>query len=225
MFVRQQAKKLGLPSIEDPHAISNVPLIEIKEKLPEVFSKEELFLEQIFDSDAKNYHAWSHKIWLVERYCLWNEDAHMDFVDKMLDQDPRNNSVWSYRYFIKMGRVRSSALKAGRSMAEQWKENALGLVEGECMYVLLVRLRDNYDNEAAWAYLRGFLATSEKEAEESLTTNAKRWNMAELGGVTAILDTWEQDLIDFQTSTATNVDPEMLMRVECLSKNRFYFHT
>ncbi len=103
----------------------------IKEALPEVFAKEELFLEQIFDSDAKNYHAWSHKIWLVERFCLWNEDAHMDFIEKMLDQDPRNNSVWSFRYFVKMGRVRAAAVKAGRTMDAGWPEEALGVLAWE----------------------------------------------------------------------------------------------
>ena len=26
------------------------------------------FLEEIFDSDRKNYHAWSYRIWLIERF-------------------------------------------------------------------------------------------------------------------------------------------------------------
>ena len=26
------------------------------------------FLAEIFDSDAKNYHAWTYRIWLVERF-------------------------------------------------------------------------------------------------------------------------------------------------------------
>ena len=26
------------------------------------------FLDEIFDSDRKNYHAWSYRIWLIERF-------------------------------------------------------------------------------------------------------------------------------------------------------------
>ena len=56
------------------------------------------FLQEIFDSDRKNYHAWSYRIWLIERFQLWTDE--MDFVEQMLGLDSGNNSVWSYRYFI-----------------------------------------------------------------------------------------------------------------------------
>lgn len=113
----------------------------------------------MFDSDAKNYHAWSHKIWLIERFELWSEPCHLAFAEEMLDADVRNNSVWSFRYFL-----------VNRSEAFS-KE----LVERECRYVIEKRLPDDWRNEAAWAYLRGFLATTEKEAADSRSSNAKRW--------------------------------------------------
>ena len=74
----------------------------MKDELESVFLNENLFLHQIFKSDSKNYHAWSHKVWLVERYELWNDSQHISFIDKMLDDDVNNNSVWSFRYFIIM---------------------------------------------------------------------------------------------------------------------------
>ena len=61
-------------------------------------STERAFLDAIFDSDRKNYHAWSYRIWLIERFQLWEDE--IDFVDQMLSLDRGNNSVWSYRYFI-----------------------------------------------------------------------------------------------------------------------------
>jgi hypothetical protein len=67
-----------------------------------VFDSELAFLDAIFESDSKNYHAWSHKVWLVERYELWADPCHLEFAEEMLDQDVQNNSVWSFRYFIKM---------------------------------------------------------------------------------------------------------------------------
>ena len=57
-------------------------------------------MEAIFKSDAKNYHAWSHLIWLIERFSLWADPAHMVFVEELLDANVRNNSAWSFRYFL-----------------------------------------------------------------------------------------------------------------------------
>ena len=37
------------------------------------------FLRLIFESDAKNFHAWSYRIWLVERFQLWN--GELEFSD------------------------------------------------------------------------------------------------------------------------------------------------
>ena len=42
----------------------------IAEMLGETFNldSEMEFLRDIFDSDRKNYHAWSYRIWLIERF-------------------------------------------------------------------------------------------------------------------------------------------------------------
>lgn len=76
----------------------------------------------------------------------------------MLDQDVENNSVWSFRYFIQM-----------RALDQKKRLNGVDtftpeFVEAECKYVLEHRLSMSYHNEAAWAYLRGLLATSKQEA-------------------------------------------------------------
>lgn len=55
-------------------------------------------MREVFDSDAKNYHAWSYRVWLVERFGLWQNE--MKEVERLLDEDVCNNSVWSYRYFL-----------------------------------------------------------------------------------------------------------------------------
>ena len=74
------------------------------------------FLKEIFDSDRKNYHAWSYRIWLIERFQLWADE--LTFVDEMLKIDMGNNSVWSYRYFI-----------LNRAPVGLFKESAPGSVE------------------------------------------------------------------------------------------------
>ena len=62
------------------------------------FEAEFKFLNAIFDSDAKNYHAWAYRIWLVERFCLY--EGEEEYAEHLLEQDVLNNSAWSYRYFL-----------------------------------------------------------------------------------------------------------------------------
>jgi protein farnesyltransferase/geranylgeranyltransferase type-1 subunit alpha len=56
-------------------------------------------LYDIYLSDAKNYHAWSYRLWFIERFNLWKDE--LDFVNEELDDGQfTNNSIWSYRYFL-----------------------------------------------------------------------------------------------------------------------------
>jgi protein farnesyltransferase/geranylgeranyltransferase type-1 subunit alpha len=90
---RQVAKEQGEEEV-DFAAMANDPTLK------EMFQAEYEFLDIIFKYDAKNYHAWSHKYWLVERFSLAADQEHRLFIEQMLDEDVRNNSVWSFRYFV-----------------------------------------------------------------------------------------------------------------------------
>ena len=72
----------------------------MKEYISKLIDQELLYLDMIFESDAKNYHAWSHQIWLIERYELYTEPRHLEMIEELLDKDVRNNSVWSFRYYL-----------------------------------------------------------------------------------------------------------------------------
>ena len=56
------------------------------------------FLDEIFERDCKNYHAWGYRIWLVERFQLWSNE--MKLVERLMEEDATNNSIWSYRNFL-----------------------------------------------------------------------------------------------------------------------------
>lgn len=99
----------------------------------QVFAAEFGYLDEIFASDAKNYHGWSHHIWLIERYELHSEPKHLEFVERMLDNDVQNNSVWSFRYFIIMRRAQSEGGKGGSGFSKE-------LVESELKYVVSKRI-------------------------------------------------------------------------------------
>ncbi len=74
-------------------------LTELKNPLPEL-----LFLITVLQVDAKNYHTWAYRQWILAQFSAildertWN--AEMDFVEEMIDEDVRNNSAWSHRFFV-----------------------------------------------------------------------------------------------------------------------------
>ena len=53
---------------------------------------------EILDEDNKNFHCWSHRIWMIRRFN--NIEGEFEFIDKMLEIDVKNNSVWNYRFFL-----------------------------------------------------------------------------------------------------------------------------
>jgi len=60
---------------------------------------EELSLtEAVLGLDAKNYHAWQYRQWVITTYSFW--DKELDYVHKLLMEDMRNNSAWNQRYFV-----------------------------------------------------------------------------------------------------------------------------
>lgn len=63
------------------------------------FSRELKFTEEILRGDSKNYHAWQHRIWVVEKFDLFSNDE-IDYCTRLITEDVRNNSAWNYRYFI-----------------------------------------------------------------------------------------------------------------------------
>lgn len=56
----------------------------------------------MFEADAKNYHVWSYRQWLVRRFDLW-EKGELESTEEMLKKDIRNNSAWNHRWFVVFG--------------------------------------------------------------------------------------------------------------------------
>ena len=115
------------------------------------------YLRKIFESDAKNFHAWSYRIWLVERFQLW--EGELEFSDDLLNQDVCNNSVWSYRYFI------LNRSPPGTYPGVTGVPGSQEFVQRELKILMEKRIPQNWGNEASWVYLRGLLCNSEEEAQ------------------------------------------------------------
>lgn len=114
-------------------------------------------MADLFYDESKNYHAWSYRLWLVERFQLW--EGELDFIEEELEEDVTNNTLWTYRYFLTV---------------KTQKPLTLVHINHELHYSLRMIEKD-YFNEAAWTYLRGWLAVTPEEAEKSKGTNAQRY--------------------------------------------------
>ncbi|GLB42223.1 putative protein prenyltransferase alpha subunit repeat [Lyophyllum shimeji] len=104
------------------------------------------FITESLKVDAKNYHTWSYRQWLL---AFFNDDdlwaGELDFVDAMLVQDVRNNSAWHHRFFV----VFQSGVREGETERGR-------IVRRELTYVKQnISLVPN--NPSAWNYLRGIL--------------------------------------------------------------------
>ena len=99
------------------------------------------FLAQMFAKDAKNYHVWSYRQWLVRHFSLW--DSELEYVESLLDSDIRNNSAWNHRWFIIFGR-------------NDEKEISEEIFEREVKFAKEA-IRKAPQNQSPWNYIRGVL--------------------------------------------------------------------
>jgi protein farnesyltransferase/geranylgeranyltransferase type-1 subunit alpha len=74
-------------------------LIHLKNPLPEL-----LFISNALQSDAKNYHTWAYRQWILNHFVgdlseeVWEDE--LSFAEHMLEEDVRNNSAWHHRFFV-----------------------------------------------------------------------------------------------------------------------------
>ncbi|KAJ1846266.1 CAAX geranylgeranyltransferase alpha subunit [Coemansia sp. RSA 2708] len=107
-----------------------------------VLRRELQFVGSALDEDAKNFHAWSYRQWLVARYELWAQE--LAFVDTMISQDVRNNSAWNQRYFaVLRGRPATTQLDAALARAE--------------VAYAVEHIQFAPNNDSPWAYVVGLL--------------------------------------------------------------------
>ena len=116
-------------------------------------SKELAFLERMFSKDAKNYHVWSYRQWLVRRFALWDDE--LPYIETLLQADVRNNSAWNHRWFVVFGR-HSDPAKQGIGKGATERELGPGVLDREVSYAK-EKIVLAPQNQSPWNYLRGIL--------------------------------------------------------------------
>lgn len=121
------------------------------------------FIATSLKEDAKNYHTWSYRQWLLAYFNdedLWR--GELDFVEMMMTQDVRNNSAWHHRFFV----VFQSGLREGETDRARVVKRELTYVCWSFGRVFASKMFHSYvkhnislaaNNPSAWNYLRGIL--------------------------------------------------------------------
>lgn len=61
----------------------------------------------MLEKDSKNYHVWSYRQWLVQRFDLWDK-GELEETARFIKIDVRNNSAWNHRWYINFGKNSTS---------------------------------------------------------------------------------------------------------------------
>ena len=116
------------------------------------------FLVRMFAKDAKNYHVWSYRQWLVRHFSLW--DTELPYIESLLQEDVRNNSAWNHRWFVVFLRHTDPevhSVKNGGVKSQVESE----IIEREIEYTKAAILMAP-QNPSPWNYLRGVLSQQGK---------------------------------------------------------------
>ena len=121
-------RRLLMTLLSDPSSAR-----EAKTDVLELATTELDFIARVLQTDAKNYHTWSYRQWLLAHFddpALWL--GELPYVDELLTEDVRNNSAWHHRFFIVFGR-------GGRAGATP--EEAGEVLRREIRYVMFCHVR------------------------------------------------------------------------------------
>ena len=117
-------------------------------------SNEGTFLARMLSKDAKNYHVWSYRQWLVRHFELWSANrasSEIAYVESLLGADVRNNSAWNHRWFVIFGNESAPPI-----IDEVW-EREIEFAKG--------KIWEAPQNQSAWNYLRGVLRKKGRATE------------------------------------------------------------
>lgn len=121
--------------------------------IPTLPPTETAFLARMFTKDAKNYHVWSYRQWLVRHFSLW--DSELPYVESLLEADVRNNSAWNHRWFVVFARHTDPdkhSIKNGDADSKVEPE----VIDREIEYSKAA-ISMAPQNQSPWNYLRGVL--------------------------------------------------------------------
>jgi len=102
------------------------------------------YIATVLQQDGKNYHAWSHRQWVVSTLddaAVWQSELNL--AETLIAADRRNNSAWNHRWYVTHRRDGAASKILSREAAD-----------AELEYVLTKsELILDPANESPWRYL------------------------------------------------------------------------
>ncbi|EFR01647.1 CaaX farnesyltransferase alpha subunit [Nannizzia gypsea CBS 118893] len=123
------------------------------------------FLAKMFSLDAKNYHVWTYRHWLLRHFKLWDSPAELADIERMIGEDVRNNSAWNHRWIMRFapregfdGGLPGVGTTAGVGGAGAGRMVVVDeeMVDGEIEYAKQKTVLAP-ENRSPWTYMRGVL--------------------------------------------------------------------
>jgi protein farnesyltransferase/geranylgeranyltransferase type-1 subunit alpha len=187
-----------------------------REQFPILPTEEQDFLQKMFDLDAKNYHVWSYRQWMVRHFNLWDSEREMHDVEALLNSDVRNNSAWNHRYFLRFAPREGLAAGMPTTNAEGEPRGRLQVVDEELIDAELEFAKEKIllapNNRSPWVYARGVLKAAGRPLSE-WKSFAERFVIEELDDKDQVVDVhvksslaveWLADVYADAAETATD---------------------
>ena len=116
--------------------------------------------------DAKNIHAWTHRLWVTRTFPKTTRDAERAFTERMIDDDVRNNSAWNQRFAVTF---LSSSCDDDDVLRD---EETTDVVSKELAFAE-TKIALAPDNESAWNYLRGVADLPAARGDDAIKTRVE----------------------------------------------------
>lgn len=154
------------------------------------------YVDKILNDDSKNYHAWSHRQWIIKRVnapSLWRDE--IEYSHAQIIADVRNNSAWNQRWFaVHEGKNNTTVMTNNN----HHQHNILSFEKAkeEANYALSGANADIY-NESPWRYLIGILmeqqlrcanSSGEDESNSTMVTCLIKENIDKIRDMKKSLD-------------------------------------
>lgn len=110
-------------------------------------------MDEMFEEDAKNYHVWSYRHYLVRKLDLFNS-TELRSIESWLRKDVRNNSAWSHRFFVVFSDPKICTM--GSKPTEHDSEIPDSIIEREIEFCKAAAF-EAPQSQSSWNYLRGVL--------------------------------------------------------------------
>ncbi|KAL1965940.1 hypothetical protein VTN77DRAFT_5073 [Rasamsonia byssochlamydoides] len=145
-------------------------LMSSRTAFPTLPPKELDFLMEMFAQDAKNYHVWTYRHWLVRRFNLWDSEREIRDVETLINADVRNNSAWNHRYLLRFAPREGPEAGMPGSGVTADEKGRLDVVDEELIDAELDYAKEKIllapENRSPWLYARGVLRAAGRPLSE-----------------------------------------------------------